>query len=74
MGKLIWECNLHSNDVESVMPRKGFWYNVLNSWSKHNYKPRAEKNEMMNTIIWYNSEIKVNGRPIFIKKNALIKM
>ncbi len=67
-GELIWECNLHSKDIKHVMLNRGFWYNVLCSWSNHNFSKKTEKNEIMNSIIWYNSEITVMGKPIVSKK------
>ena len=53
------------------MPRQGFWYDVLYAWCLYNYEPTANLNDIeiiMNSIMWLNSDIVVNGNPMLNKK------
>ena len=58
----IWRCNILPEDVISMKFHNQFWKDVLESWSQYNffYNRRID-----NMIIWYNSQIRVKGKPIF---------
>ncbi len=68
IGELIWKCNLHYNDVKSIMPKENFWQNVLIAWCKFNFSKKLELNSILNSIIWLNSEIQINKTPILYKR------
>ncbi len=67
-GPLIWQCNLHKNDIDIFMTKKNFWKDVLFSWCTVNYKTPINFEDIRNTTIWYNSEIRIKNKPIFYKK------
>ena len=58
----IWKCGLKTEHVAEVIdPEKNtFWYQVMIAWRKH----QNPKNETTD-FIWYNSEICIDGKPIF---------
>ena len=58
----IWRCNLHQDDIRTMKITNSFWRDVLLCWSEVNsfYGKKVE-----NQIIWYNSQIRVGGKPIF---------
>ena len=62
IGANIWRCSLHPQDVGSLKIRNEFWQDVLECWGEYNYykNPRWE-----NQLIWYNSRIKIGGKPFF---------
>ena len=60
----IWRCNISPKDVESFKMKNTFWKEVLQAWGDYNtsYPTRIE-----NQMLWYNSNIKVKGKPIMWK-------
>ena len=68
IGPLIWQCNLHKSDIDYLMPRKSFWKDVLIAWCSINFKSPVNLDEIENTILWYNSDIRIQNKPIFYKK------
>ena len=42
-----------------------FWESVLTAWCELNYKTPETKSEIINQVLWYNSEIKINNRMIY---------
>ena len=68
----IWRCSLHPEDVKYLKIRNQFWEDVLKSWCKFNYYTDFR---VKNQYIWYNSRIRVGGKPIFwrdIADNGLL--
>ena len=60
----IWRCNLCEDDVK-IFKSHGyneFWIDVLECWCKYNYYINTR---IENQIIWYNSKIRIKGKPIF---------
>ena len=41
---------------------------VLKAWTKSNYSRKNNITEILDCIIWYNSDILVNDKPIFYRK------
>ena len=64
LGEYIWRCNLAPEDALNMNIHNPFWKDVLYSWSCINYfyKKREE-----NQIIWYNSLIRLKGKPFMWK-------
>ena len=67
----IWECNLSTKDVEytvqhGILGQNTFWNDVLLAWSEYNFEKLVEHSG--NQIIWLNSHIRVNERPILWTK------
>ena len=63
MGNLIWKCNLNVPDAKRVTTHT-FWSDVLSAWAKINYVQRVEYDD----IIWLNSNIRIENKPIFWRK------
>ena len=60
----IWRCSLRAEDVSHIGISNQFWEDVLRSWCEFNsYHMRRTENQ----IIWYNSNIRVKGKPFFWK-------
>ena len=61
----LWRCNLHIKHVD-LFVKDLFWSDVFKAWSIFNYK---EEDHPEKTILWLNSQLTVNHRPIFWKKS-----
>ena len=67
IGPMLWSCNLAKEDVELCVGNKNrFWKDVVKAWCKYHYTPDPRQNQ----IIWLNSEIRINGRPVYWSKPA----
>ena len=65
MGRYIWCANLSPGDVKKVTDiRNTFWRDVLTAWCEYHFEPELEKTAQ---FLWWNSHIRVAGRPIFWK-------
>ena len=62
LGEMIWRCNIAPNDILKLSIPSKFWSDVWISWSLYNFyvEKRTE-----NQIIWYNSNIRIAGKPVF---------
>ena len=60
----IWRCSLKVEDVNMLGIKNLFWKEVLECWCHYNY---YRNRKIVNQIIWYNSNIKVKGKPFFWK-------
>ena len=67
IGEKIWECNLCYTDVTKILTKHSFWRDVLMSWCSYNYQQKTDLNAILNSIIWFNSDIKINDKPVFYK-------
>ena len=63
LRNLIWRCNLAPRDVRMLFG-DGFWAKILLAWSNVQYNTPSTKSQIWNQIIWLNSYIRVNGKPI----------
>ena len=61
IGEDIWRCRLKVEDVKNMKGIDNFWRDVLQSWSEIN--PYREF-RIENQYIWYNTDIKVHGKPV----------
>ena len=61
MGENIWRCTILPEHINGFKRMSQFWKDVLCSWNEFNfnYNFRVE-----NQLIWYNSYITVNRKPI----------
>ena len=74
VGKLIWSCTIAANDTDIIVNRVHypFWYDTLHAWAKYN---TAKGQRIENQILWFNSQIRIDDKPFFLKKcwdNGLI--
>ena len=65
---MIWKCNVKDIHLEAISDYNGFWSDVLKAWCKLNYSRKDNLTDILDSIIWYNSDILVNNKPIFYKK------
>ena len=68
-GELIWLCNLNKRDIDLVRSfKESFWRDVLIDWREINFCTPTSKNQVINQIIWLNSNIRIGYKPIdFVK-------
>ena len=62
------KCNLNVSDMNTICSfySMTFWQEVFTVWSEWNYDPNPPyKDCMMNQSIWYNSLLRIGGKPIF---------
>ena len=50
------------------MTKNNFWKEVLVRWCELNFEHLRSIDDIENTILWYNSEIRVANKPIFYAK------
>ena len=64
----VWRANLNIRDIEKCFPHTNmFWRDVLKAWSLINYQ-KCEEADPWGQIIWYNSHILINNKPIMWNK------
>ena len=61
----IFDCNLSPKDIGILEIRNTFWKHVLLAWCTYNYN---YKSRTQDTILWYNSDIRIGNQPVFWKK------
>ena len=59
LSESIWNCYLKPEDAKYVCT--GFWSDVLEAWCTYNWEP----NDHTQKPLWYNSSIRINGKPFF---------
>ena len=64
LGHDIWRCNLAPQDIGCLRIKNQFWEDVMTSWSEYNY---YNDFRVENQIIWYNSNIRIQGKPLLWK-------
>ena len=62
---LIWSCNLKKQDVACLKIASVFWKQVVESWCEYHYSEHEVKEDY---IVWWNSEIRVQNKPVFHKE------
>ena len=69
MRQELWRCSLQPADVKKYFHRKEscIWYEILLAWSEANYWFCQSESTVRDEIIWWNSSIKIEGRPIVWK-------
>ena len=66
---LFFRCNLKVTDLNTSWYQKPsiFWQNVLSIWCKSNYRTAAEIEFPGEELLWFNSNIRINGSVVFFK-------
>ena len=67
IGNLIWLVHLKRSHAMQLFPRKNFWTNLLYNWLNTSYRYPTSKNDVLQEIIWFNSNICIANAPIFYK-------
>ena len=66
LGRRIWDCNMRPSDVKYFIKDK-FWINVFEAWFQ--FKDKCDSlSKVEHQMIWLNSNIRVERRPIIWKK------
>ena len=65
---LFFQCNLKVTDLNRTWRSKppSFWLDVLTAWCNSNYRKATEIQNPENEIVWFNSNIKIDGVVVFI--------
>ena len=76
---LFFQCNLKASDLNRTWRQKpsSFWIDVLTTWCDVNYRKPNEIEEPNNEILWFNSNIKIDGTVVFIEtlyKQGVLKV
>jgi hypothetical protein len=63
----IWKCNLNPSDINVLFRKKPNKYNrdIFSAWSYYSYNTPDTSLEIMNQFIWFNSHIRIDGKPTF---------
>ena len=74
----IWKCNVEAKDIDALFRKTPNKFNrdILNAWAHYSFHTPKTTLEIRNQFIWFNSHIKVNGKPTFhnIMYNSIIEM
>ena len=68
IGSLIWEANLSPSHIVKLIPIDSHWRRVLISWAEYHYHDRFSGKEVLNEMLWYNSNICINNLPFCFEK------
>ena len=65
----IWKCNIHTQDVNALFCTKPskICKDILLSWAQYSYKNPETLQDILNQFIWFNSHIKIGGKPTYNK-------
>jgi hypothetical protein len=63
----IWKCNLNPSDINVLFRKKPNKFNrdIFSAWSYYSYNTPDTSLEIMNQFIWFNSHIRIDGKPTF---------
>ena len=78
-GKLIFSCNLRKDDISHINISNEFLKELLEIWTEVHFiqSNGLDENDIKNQLIWYNSCIRVEKKPIYYKNwaaNGIIKI
>ena len=64
---LIWRCNLTKKDIIKEFDQS-FWWEVLIAWCEINYHDPQTKSQVLQQMLWRNSNIKIKGKTVCWRK------
>ena len=65
---ILWTCNLEKGDAKYLVRNTSrFWYEVVVAWCDYNYKSELTYVDIKRQVIWFNSFIRIDGKPIYYK-------
>ena len=59
----IWICNLSATDAKKYFSQTNMWHLILAAWCELNCRSPQMVKEIRNQSLWWNSNIRVDGRP-----------
>ena len=66
---VIWQCNLNTFHVKLLFDvNNDFWAQVLQAWAEIHYQDPQTDSDVLNQIIWMNSNITMNNKPILWRR------
>ena len=68
LRNLLWRCNLEYSDCLKSFGNENFWSQMLTAWSKINFERPANRQQVLDQIIWYNSFVKIDKKVIMWKQ------
>ena len=68
IGYKIWQSQLVTNDLSLCFDPGSFWFCVLQKWCESTFDRAMGKASVLNQMIWFNSNIRIGGKPIFHSK------
>ena len=68
LGDELWNCNMRPEHVNKCFNAENFWTQCLFCWASLNTEQPLGPEEAMNEILWYNSNICINSKPVFYKE------
>ena len=68
LGSTIWNVQLNEEHAMQLYPGNEFWHQVFCTWCKINYEELIGKNEVLNELLWYNSNILIESTPVLYQK------
>ena len=67
-GDMLWQFQFVIDDVKHILPNvhSKFWSDVLETWVQLNFSDPISGDQVCNEVIWNNSNIRVDGKPIYL--------
>ena len=69
IGDDIWKCNVNPNDAKIVFYKihSTMWKEIVTTWCSFNFNIPQNVNDIKKQILWYNSCIRVQHKPVFYR-------
>ena len=64
---MLWSCSLNTRDAVKIFSTNHFWGDVLTVWTKYSYQLPTQKREVLEEILWLNSNIRVRNTPVYYR-------
>ena len=64
IGDLLWQTSLSKRDIQQIFPKFTFWRDVLEAWNEVQTSSVEKREEVLNSVIWYNSNIRIDKKVI----------
>ena len=66
-AETFWQINIHKKDIKKWFDKDNFVTDVCQAWSEINYYVPKSKENIIRQVIWFNSNLKVNEQPLWLK-------
>ena len=66
IGETLWEVQLVPKEIKKLFPKAPrFWLNVLEAWFDTTFDNPLDSTQVLEQLIWYNSNVRQADLPIF---------